>query len=221
MRARLFALALLPLPHGAATDAAASETCAAIADDAARLACYDAAWRTADQRRPAWVVRPAVSAFDGSAGLVAELPASEPFTDRFGSVARARLGLACQEGTLRVWLHFGGAYVSERAPASLGDDTPATDEASRSGASAVAGPRVGYRLDDDAPRLREFQVANDRRALGFWTDRAARLFLAELEGHRRLTVRATPFRTRTVTASFALDGLSEVLERLRAACPRD
>lgn len=219
MRARVFALALLPLPLAAATDTAASEACAPIADDAARLACYDAAWRTAEQRRPAWVVRPAVSAFDGSAGLVAELPAEAPFTDRFGAVARARLVLACREGTLRVWLHFGGAYVSERAPASLGGDAPA--EASRPGVPEVAGPRVRYRLDEEAPRVREFQVANDRRALGFWTDRAARLFLAELQGHRRLTVRATPFRTRTVTASFALDDLPQVLERLRAACARD
>jgi hypothetical protein len=193
--------------------AAANEACARIPDDAARLACYDDAWRTPAQNAARWVVREEVSAFDGSAGLVAEIPAEAPFTDRFGAPARARLGLACREGGVQAWVHFGGAYMSDRVRQAA--DTGAPPPA------GLGGPRMSYRLDEGAPELREFQVANDRRALGFWTDRAARLFLDELAGHARLSVRAAPFRTQPVTAVFDLSRLPGVLRRVRTACPAD
>lgn len=176
--------------------AAGEAACAGISDDAERLACYDAAWRPAAQAPAGWQLRESVSAWDGSPDLRASRLAVAPHTDRFGAPVRASLNLACREGALAVWVHFGGAYLDERD----------------------GGNRMSYRLDEEAPRAREFQVSRDRRSLGAFTDRGARLLLAELEGHDRLVVRATPFRTRTVTAAFELTGMAEPLARVRAAC---
>jgi hypothetical protein len=192
-----FAAALavwLTLPVPAAAEAACSE----IPDDADRLACYDRTFGGPPEA--GWAVWRETSAMDGSAGLVAARAADAPVADRFGTLVRARLHLACREGALAVWIHFGGAYFDDRT-----------------------GGDVTYRLGEAAPANRAFQVAADRRSLGFWSDRAARLFLAELDaaeraGAARLVVRAQPFRTRAATVAFELSGLAEPLARVRGAC---
>lgn len=182
--------AALPAP------ASASPDCASIPDDVDRLACYDRAWRAEGEGAPTWRVWQTVSPLDGAATLRASLAAQAPVADRFDRLVRPSLNLACRAGALAVWVHFGGAYMDPRA----------------------GGSRMTYRLDDSQPQTREFQLARDRRGLGAFTDRGARLFLAELDGARTLAVEATPFRTPTVTAVFDLRDLAEPLAQVRAAC---
>lgn len=184
-------VALVALGGQATADAG----CAAIPDDAARLDCYDRLYRDA-QGPPAWAVWETHDPLSGATGLRAALPAEAPFADRFGDPARAHLYLACEGGGLAVWVRFGGAYLDPRD----------------------GGTRMTYRLDGDPPKARDFQLSQDRRGLGAFTARSAGLLLDELEGRRRLVVRATPFRTSTVTAAFDLSGLARPLARVRAAC---
>ncbi|WP_119165181.1 hypothetical protein [Algihabitans albus] len=182
--------AVLPLPAVASTD------CAGIPDDAARLACYDSVYRAPGQETPRWALSETISALDDRREVEMVLDAVAPFEDRFGELVRASLHLACRGEEMQVWVHFGGAYFSEHA----------------------GGATMIYRLGDGAARRRDFAVANDRRSLGFWTGRAAGLFLGELEGQDRLTVQATPFRTNRATAVFDLAGFPAALRKLRAAC---
>ncbi len=177
-------------------DAHAATDCAGIPSDATRLACYDATYREPGQGAPRWSLVETVAALDDRREAEAAVEALAPFEDRFGSLVRASLHLACRDGGLQVWVHFGGAYFSEHA----------------------GGTRMTYRLDDGPPRQRDFAIANDRRSLGFWTGRAAELFLKEFAGRQILTVQATPFRTNRATAVFDLTGLPAALRRVRDIC---
>ena len=174
----------------------ASADCAGVLDDAARLACYDAAYRTPGQGAPRWSLYETTSALNDRRQVEAAIEALAPFEDRFGALVRASLHVACRDGSQQVWIHFGGAYFSEHA----------------------GGAVMTYRLDDAPARRRDFDIAEDRRSLGFWTSRAAGIFLTELEGSRSLVVRATPFRTKEATAAFDLTGLPGVLLQVREAC---
>ncbi|MGP1256031.1 MAG: hypothetical protein ACTS10_16540 [Kiloniellales bacterium] len=179
-----------------ARDGLASADCAGVLDDTARLACYDAAYRTAGQGAPRWSFYETTSALNDRREVEVAIVALAPFEDRFGALVRASLHLACRDANLQVWVHFGGAYFSEH----------------------TGGAVMTYRLDEALPRQRDFDIAEDRRSLGFWTSRAAGIFLTELQGSRSLVVRATPFRTNEATAVFDVTGLPGVLSQVREAC---
>ena len=74
---------------GDAGDARAAADCAGILNDAARLACYDATYRTPGQGAPRWSLVETTSALEGRREAEAAVEALAPFEDRFGALVRA------------------------------------------------------------------------------------------------------------------------------------
>lgn len=176
----------------------ASEECAAITDDASRLACYDGEYRPASvqEESGSWSVRTRVSPIDDSVSVFVTTESLEPIPSRFRGEDHAQLMLRCQENTTSLIVHFAGNHMS--AHQQYGE--------------------VTLRIDSDEARKVRMESSTDNRALGLWQGSRSipeirRMFDAEV-----LTLRATPFSASPVTAQFPIAGAEQAVEKLRKHC---
>jgi hypothetical protein len=99
-------LLLLASPLLAGDEVEALRRCAAIPNDAQRLACYDAWARPAGPGVSGW------SRLDPAERLAVGLAAEKDIRGQ-GQTHRPQLVVACRDGALAVWIHTGLAAESE------------------------------------------------------------------------------------------------------------
>jgi len=182
-------------PDGRAVDLA---RCAAMAEAAARLACYDALARDLGVPGPARASAGAWNLWRGPepGPPVVELrvPANREVRGAGGESARPLLVLRCDGPALSARVRTGVRV----APGEAGD-----------------GSAVILRFDADAPLPVNLEGIEERRALAFDSGaQALSLFLA----HRALYVHFLPEGAAATSVSFELTGLREALGDLLPAC---
>ena len=205
---RLLAAPLLTLLT--ALPAAADMTrCLDLADDDARLACYDeeagyapAAGTPSDTDQADagtdtgdWTIDVEKSVMDDSTNVFLFLDADQqtncPYKDAPHTIA-----IACRENETNLWFRFGGCFMSD-----------------------IQGKgRVTYRLDSDQARTKSFRESNNNMALGLWSGGQAIAFIKEMFGHERMIVRAQPFSESQVTGHYDIAGIETAIKPLREAC---
>jgi len=202
MSTSLFRVLLLSLVVLGAQDdgvlAQAAEDCTAVADDARRLACYDARYRpaTVETTSQAWSVRTETSPVDDTANVYVESRATAPITDRFGQSHYPSMVLRCQENTTAVSIYFGGLFM----------------------AGIQGYGEIIFRVDDKPAFNRTFEESTSNEHLGLWSGGRAIPFIRTLFGGTALLVRATPFNENPTTFTLPIAGLEEAVKPLREAC---
>lgn len=183
--------------------------CLDVADNDARLACYDeeAGYvpaaedaSTTDQADAGtdtgdWIVDVEKSVMDDSTNVFLYLRSHEqtncPYKDESHTVA-----IACRENETNLWFRFGGCFMSD-----------------------IQGKgRITYRLDSDQARKKSFRESNNNMALGLWNGGQAIPFIKGMFGHERMIVRAQPFSDSQVTGHYNIAGIEEAIKPLREAC---
>lgn len=190
-------LCMAPLP--AAADPAA---CARIAEDAARLACYDAAFppraaQPASGSRSQWQSTAAASLLPGHSNRVVARESTDDIRCRWINPRPVKLVIQCKDNVTSVAFETG-CYMTSSQYRSYG--------------------HVTYQLDDQPPRVADMVAGTDSRSLGFWSGDAAIPFLRELVGKARLAVKMTPYAEDPVSASFDLGGMAEAIAPVREEC---
>ena len=197
-----------------------SADCAAIAEDARRLACYDRAYRGAASggagvsAAPAADAGPAVvphadvappegwrlsqgpSPIDGSPNVTLELISPPGAREGGGAAAPARLVIACRENVTNLYIVYAGAFMAGEGEWG----------------------RVVWRVDGGRARAAQMRESGDNAALGLWTGRAAIPMVRALLKGRALSLRATPFNGEAMTHVFPIAGLDAAIAPLRRAC---
>lgn len=204
----LFAIALIAT--AAKAQETGAESCAGIAGNTARLACYDAAFpptvipeqppatpaATTTRSRSAWRSNSTTSAVDDSQRIVLSVESLEPIRSRFGSPGPADLMIRCEENTTSLFIHFNGLFMADIQ--SYG--------------------QVTTRIDDQRARTISMSASTNNEALGLWRGGASIPFIRTLFDGDRLFVRATPFNENRVEMTFPIAGLERAIEPLREAC---
>lgn len=183
----------------AASHAHASQRCAAIADDARRLECFDLEYRKTVKPVPQdskWNVRRDVSKLDDTENVFLTLVSDNAQRGRFGGDENAVLVMACRENTTSLWVRFGGHFMADNA----------------------GGGRVTFRIDDQKASVKSFRESNNHEALGLWNGGTSIPFIKDLFKAKHLLLRATPLSESSLTYEFTIMGLDEAIKPLRAAC---
>ena len=203
-----------------------SADCAAIAEDAHRLACYDRAYRgaasagasggasggvsaapaaeagPAEARRvedgtpEGWRLSQGPSPIDGSPNVTLELISPPGAREGGGAAAPARLVIACRENVTNLYIVYAGAFMAGEGEWG----------------------RVVWRVDGGRARAAQMRESGDNAALGLWTGRAAIPMVRALLKGRALSLRATPFNGEAMTHVFPIAGLDAAIAPLRRAC---
>lgn len=231
------AVSLLSVPAVAQTTPGATERCADMTDNAARLACYDRAARgepapttrapsrtgpiptTRVAPRPA---PPAGSGGSSSGGSTTggTSAGSAPGAATAGawqvlSEARATGG----ENLFLLTYATGGRRNAEKPALTIncerGQLTLYVRWTREAGAKLH---RVTYTIDGGQPQVMAMAHSKDTYATGLWHPRGAANFTKRLAGHDRLAVSFTGADGEPMAAVFNISGLDQVMGRLRAAC---
>ena len=108
----------------------------------------------------------------------------------------ATITVACTEGQLSVAFAFAGNTMS-----GLGNDAGIT-----------------WQFDLQAARSRTLPVNAENTAVLLDNSRDALAFLQSVEGATNLTVRVTPVNSRSLSVRYRVDGFTDQVAPLRAAC---
>lgn len=226
------AVSLLSLPALAQTTPGATQRCADVTDNAARLACYDrlARGETAPTTRapstggpiPTTRVapRPAPPTGSGGSSTGGSSSGSAPGATTAGawqvlSEPRATGG----ENLFLLTYATGGRRNAEKPALTIncerGKLTLYVRWTREAGAKLH---RVTYTIDGGKPQLMAMAHSKDTYATGLWHPRGAANFTKRLAGHDRLAVSFDGADGSPMAAVFNISGLDQVMGRLRAAC---
>lgn len=178
--------------------AGAQEDCTDIADNAARLSCYDAKYRpaTASSTVSRWVVRQEKSKIDDTRNVFLSSTADEPVPGQFGASATPVLFIRCSENQTSLYIAFDDLFMAD-----------------------IQGyGRVTFRKDSEKAFTENLDVSTDNHALGYWSGAQAIPMTKKLFGGDALLVRATPFNESAVTFTVSIAGLEQAIAPLREAC---
>jgi type VI secretion system protein VasI len=177
--------------------------CAAVEDGQARLACYDALFRTeATTETPAgstgkWTVRRETSRLTDKVEIFMTVESDQIVPSRFGgSGSRAALLLRCQDNTTAMTVWFGGRFMAD----SGGFD------------------RVTYRIDDKPPVQGRWSASTNNEHMGLWSGGVSIPAIKSMFGARNFLLVATPFNESPITLDFKIGGLEAAIKPLREAC---
>ena len=160
-------------------------------------------WTTtasADETIGAWTVSDRVSPLTGVTSISAQTVSTQDLVDPAGQPERARLVMACYEGTLSffaAWpevLRIGTTSLLAKLPEAT----------------------VRYRLDGGPIKDDAWVISNDGAAAGSFDNVGAPRLIAALSGGRQLVLRMTGRGPQD--AVFPIDGVDAVAAKLRAAC---
>lgn len=201
MRALTYLLSASAFTSFAAT-AWAQEECKSIADDDARLACYDTTLGVAtisDETGSGmgkWQKSTEVSELTDDKNVFVHLDSEDTIRGPYGGEGRARIWLRCMENTTAVILHFNDHFMSD-----------------------IQGfGKVEYRLDEESLSSINASASTDNKALGLWSGSQAIPFIKRMLGKERLIVRATPYSESRLTVTFDIRGVDEATTELRETC---
>jgi type VI secretion system protein VasI len=197
---RILVIVALCVALGAESTSATAEgakDCAAIADDAKRLICYDLIFKVKQTSSTSskWDVSEETSKIDDRKNVFVAVESVERIQGRFGQKERARLIFVCREGKTASYITFGGHFMA-----------------------SLSGGTVTYRIDKRSAGKRHMTESTDHQALGHWSAAEAISFAKELHGATSLYIQATPHSESPISAEFPVDGLEEALKPLQAAC---
>ena len=179
---------------------AAPEDCARIAENNARLACYDNLFGvTASRPAPTqskWRKDIRENKMTDTRDVFLTLESDDTIPGRFSGAAHGRLYLRCMENTTAAQFSVGDHFLAD-----------------------IQGyGRVEYRIDDAPMRKRNFSESTDNSTLGLWSGSRAIPFIKELLGHDHMIVRITPFNESPKTMTFTISGLDADIAELRSTC---
>lgn len=184
---------------GVAWPVVASESCAAIADNTRRLACYDMEYRPATTVSVSskWDVSESVSRIDDSKSVTLYLTSDDTFPGKYSRGREsATLIVRCLENTTSAYFRFGDHFLAD-----------------------IEGyGRITYRIDDAEARTESFRESTDHKALGLWRGGQAIPFIKRMMEGDAMVVRATPYNESSITTTFTIAGLSDAVVPLREAC---
>lgn len=210
---RALLVPILTLVAFAFSTATFAETCNTIADDAKRLACWDAAFppqplvpvseptsteAVSTATKGNWVVDYDKSKIDDSTNVYSHLTSNERVPGRFGDQDYATLNVRCLENTTSAFFVFGGAFVASSEYDSYGD--------------------VTYRVDERKAVTRKFDESTDNHALGLWNGGASIPFIKQLFDGQKLVVRVTPYNESAIELTFDIAGAEEASKPVRKTC---
>ncbi len=190
---RLAAAAALLLAGPLTADDAALAKCRAITREAERLRCFDSLASPTPAPAPA----PAAPSAGRNAWAFSEekdemTDESTPIITTMAQSGGATMALACVTFRGKPSL---GILIDWRA--FLGTDTT----------------EVTHRLDDKPAATSDWGISSDGRSTSYRGDEKA--FVQSLAGGQRLMVRVTPYRETSMTVTFPVTGLADVLPKLK------
>lgn len=202
---------------------AAAEQCNTIADDAARLRCWDLAFppkfaapiaTTPPASEPEsdivadaapdngsfgpWQIHTEKDAISDARNVYLSSRSLERVPGRFNDNDFAQLMLSCVDNTTRFVIHFGGAYVVSSEYNRYGD--------------------IAYRVDDRKPGRKSLIESTSNEHLGLWNGGSSIPMIKELLGGKKLIVEATPYNENPIQLEFDISFVDGALGPLRAAC---
>ena len=194
MRLSTIFVLLLATPVVAQT----AEDCAKLANPDSRLSCFDALFKTPVPVPQVgnWEVRETRSALTDKRDVSFRVLSQERVPGRFGRREYAILWISCSESTTRIYITWGGHFMSD----------------------LNGGGRVDFRIHTRAPGHLMMQRSNDHQALGFWQGQSSIPFIRQLLNGSELYVRAIPFNESRIEARFSIAGLNDAIRPLRSAC---
>ena len=184
------------------SSAFAQEECKAIAEDEARLACYDIALSVLETETEVvadngkWIVQTDISPLTDDKNVFLRLSSENDVPGRFGGVGKGTLWIRCMENTTAVLIDFNGHYMSDHA----------------------GGGTVEFRRDDSPLYKSQMRESNDNSALGLWNGGASIPFIKGLLGRKQLIVRATPFSKSAITITSDISGIDNAISGIRETC---
>lgn len=193
---------VVPLFLLAAAPAFAQEDCISIEDDGRRLACFDLAFGVKMVEKPSvtdagkWRVSKETSAMTDDTSVFLTVISDNEVRGRYDNSGPALLVLRCRENTTSALFTFNGHFMSD-----------------------IQGKgKIEYRLDDHRMTSIYATVSNDNEALGLWSGGKAIPWIKKLLSKEQLIVRATPYSESSVTATFDIRGIDNVIGDLRETC---
>lgn len=177
------------------------QACAAITDDADRLACFDALFprqMPAGAEPGAWALRIETSMLANRPNVYLDVKSRETVPADYGTPERARLRVQCVENTTSVLFRLAGNYMSDYGEAGL----------------------IRYRIDDQPAQSVRGNATRDNLAIGLTTGSAAIPFVRRLFSASSLLVEVQPVNKSNapVTLTFPVAGLEQAIAPLRKAC---
>jgi type VI secretion system protein VasI len=180
----------------------AQEKCKSIADDDARLSCYDIENGVTITETPViqdggkWRVSTEISPMTDQKTVFMILDSDNDITGGYAAPGPATLILRCAEGETNAFILLNDQFLSDTQNYGW----------------------VDFRLDDDEMDSIGMRASDNNKALGLWGSSSAILFIKGMLGHEKLTVRATPHNSNAVVAVFDIRGIDQVIGELRETC---
>lgn len=182
----------------------APTSCASMSDDSARLACYDAIYKTpnastddASTAPTQWEKTVDSSALTDEKSVFLRIESTETIPGRFGGYTRpATLFLRCQENTTSAIFSFNDQHMADFQSYGI----------------------VEYRVDNQPLQKVRTNESTNNKSLGLWSGGRSIPFIKQLIGHDKLVVRATPYGESPITVTYPISGLDQVLPELRETC---
>jgi type VI secretion system protein VasI len=190
-------ITFLPAPARAQDD---PKACAAIADNAKRLECFDLIFKkssvTTTSAKSEWVVTEEKSKIDDSTNVFMMLDSTQPIKNQYGAKAALTIAIFCREKKTDFYIIFGGHFMSSIGNAGV----------------------VTFRVDKKPATQTKMTESNDHKALGLWGGASSIPFIKALFGGSTLFVRATPYSESSISGEFNISGFQEATKPLRQAC---
>ena len=190
----------LALSASLITPAHAQDECASIADDSARLACFDAAhsgasaYSVQSDDYGAWRVELEPSATTGATDVFLELDSSNDIPGMWEDDQPATLVLRCYEDTTAAYFRVPGHTMTN------------------------VDNEIEFVVDNDELWGMSTSADTGHTSLGLWSGQSSIPFIKLLIGSETLSATLTPTGESPVEADFDLTGLDNAIHHLRDAC---
>ena len=178
--------------------------CKVLANDSARLACYDKATGVSDSKTGQnkgrstpenWEVIETNSKMDDSAAITLGNIALEEQRCGSGKTPRyTRMAIRCLENTTDVIFLTGCLHFNDR------------DE------------KITYRIDKEKPVTINASASTNRKALGLWGGGKSIPLIKSMIGKEKLLVRMAEYNGADFDSEFDISHIEDVIQPLRDAC---
>jgi type VI secretion system protein VasI len=180
----------------------AQDECISIAEDSARLACFDIAFgskevtTTTSNDNGKWRISVESSALTDDKSIFLGLDSNDDVKTKYGPAGPATLILRCMENTTAAVFRFNGHHMADLQSYGI----------------------IEYRLDKKPMSKLRTQQSTDNKALGLWSGAKAIPFAKSLIGHETLVLRATPYSESPIVSTFDIRGIDNAIAELRETC---